>query len=120
MDPFNRDLFSWEWKCYDDHGSVIAKIYKEFIHTTDTFHIKFFPSDMDPILIIASCVIIDRYLFTSSSRSHPSLIEGNLCILFTNCLRTCFGELTYKGWFNASFHLPQNPFSRFPVSHAQF
>jgi hypothetical protein len=32
--------------------------------------------------------------------------------------RVCFGELTLKGLINSASHLPQNPFSRFPVSHA--
>lgn len=34
--------------------------------------------------------------------------------------RVCFGELTLKGFVNTASHLPQNPFSRFPISHASW
>jgi len=86
------DWLSWEFKFWQGNA-LIAVISKRFVHLTDNYGVQIYPSGVDPAIIIACCVVIDR---------------------------VCFGELTHKGFVNSSSHLPQNPFSRFPVSHASW
>lgn len=85
--------FSWEFKFYLN-GQIIAAVSKRFVHLTDTYGVAVFPNNpLDAALLLGCAVVIDR---------------------------VCFGELTLKGFFNTASHLPQNPFSRFPVSHASW
>jgi uncharacterized protein YxjI len=86
------NVASWVWKFYLEKKCV-ATVHKRFLHLTDTYEIEILPSILDPLVIIALTVMIDR---------------------------VCFGELTIKGLVNTASHLPQNPFSRFPVTHAQW
>ncbi len=85
--------FSWNWE-FSIGGQMVAVVHKRFLNMTDTYEVDVkAPWLLDPLIIIALAVIIDR---------------------------VCYGELTLKGFVNASAHLPQNPFARFPVSHAQW
>ncbi len=84
---------SWNWTFSVD-GECVAVVRKRFLNWTDTYEVEVQrPWLLDSLLVLAMAVVIDR---------------------------VCYGELTLKGFVNVSVHLPQNPFARFPISHAQW